>query len=341
MKPSLLLYTIERQVDVSSHVLLDANEHYKQWVNIPTDILKRLHRYPDNSATSLRMTLSQQYCFPFSPNNLFICSGSIEGIDLLIHSLKPDRLYVSTPTYDVYAHRATIHGVTVVRVPFRKDGQPNTSILTKRNNVSDMIVLINPNNPTGDLVKSGTLKRILNDFKGTIVIDEAYIEFAGLDKSLQNFAAKYPNVIILRTFSKAWGLAGVRLGYIIASTEIVKKLKIYQNPYSVNSVAIFAGECALEQKSGLEIEVANTLSRKAILIRKLEKSGVKVKDSSANFITLDIANAHKAYEYLKERRVLTRPRPLIYGGSDCLRITIGSESDLDLFEKLIKEAIYA
>lgn len=336
---TLPLYTTERHADVSKHILLDANEHYRQWVKIPAHILTKLHRYPDRLAVELRAALSQQYCFPFSPDNLFISAGSIEAIDLLIQALKPKCLALSSPTYDVYEQRAIVHGVRVLKVPFRKDGQPNPTLLTGQNNKADMIILINPNNPTGDLVEPETIRRILKKFKGTIVIDEAYIEFAGLDKSLQDFAFRYPNVVVLRTFSKAWGLAGVRLGYVIASPEVVKLLEAYQNPYSVSSIALFSGICALEQKDQLSSEVAKTLSLKRQLIDELEKSGIAAKDSAANFISLEISDASKVSQYLREHGVLTRQKVLTHRGSDGLRVTIGSEEDLIAFERVIKEAM--
>jgi histidinol-phosphate aminotransferase len=337
---ALSFYTSER-TGVSQHILLDANEHYEQWVKIPPSILTNLNRYPSGLAAEFKKNLSQKYCYPFAPKNLFISSGSIEAIDLLIKALKPTGIALNSPTYDVYEHIAQVYEVPVKRIPFLSDGQPNVKELSTLYEKVNMLVLINPNNPTGNLIWPETVTKILNQYRGTVIIDEAYIEYAGLQNSLQHLTLRYTNVIVLRTFSKAWGLAGVRLGYVIARPEVVELLESYQNPYSVNAVAFYSGICALEQRDQLQINVDRVLSSKRQLIKALKEDGIIVKDSAANFITIDIPYyASEIHERLRRQGLLVRLRPIEHAGSDCLRVTIGSPNDIAVFLKAIRETMH-
>src|ERR1700720_4478113 len=122
------IYKTER-MSLRTHVLLDANEHYHQWVNIPNKVLSTLNRYPDKSALALRLALASKYCYPLTPSNIFISSGSIEAIDLLIASYTPKKILINTPSYDVYSLRATAHRVPIDTVPLDKYGQPNINKL--------------------------------------------------------------------------------------------------------------------------------------------------------------------------------------------------------------------
>ncbi|MEK7153560.1 MAG: aminotransferase class I/II-fold pyridoxal phosphate-dependent enzyme, partial [Patescibacteria group bacterium] len=212
MSGVLELYQTERQV-ISNGIMLDANEHYKQWVKVPGTALAGLNRYPDSSAIALRQKLAECYCGEdIQTENILITSGSIEAIDVLIAAYKPSSLILNTPSYDVYKLRADAHGCRCELIPLNSASQPQVDRIIEKATEGSMVVFISPNNPTGKLMDPALVRKVIQKSQGMVVIDEAYIEFAGLQNSMQSLVKEYPNVIILRTFSKAWGLAGIRLG---------------------------------------------------------------------------------------------------------------------------------
>lgn len=337
MYVKIIPYTTERG-NTSHNILLDANEHYEQWVDIPASSLLNLNRYPDQQCKFLSEKLAKTYCRPFTPDQILIASGSIEIIDLLMYSIKPKQLIVNFPCYDVYMSRASVHGIQSKAIPFKDDGQPDADYILSLNNTNDLLILINPNNPTGHLVNSKVIEKIINNFKGTIVIDEAYIEFSGLHKSFQNLIFRSSRVIVLRTFSKAWGLAGVRLGYALSSPAIINKLKQYKNSYSVNSIAIAAGLSALDKIDILNKNVSYILQEKSRLIRDLKHHGIKVYDTSANFVLIDIKNPIIVANMLKDNGVIVRPRQVLNDKS-VLRVTVGSKFDNIHLLSVLKELV--
>lgn len=187
--------------------MLDANENFEQWVKIDWKKIKNLHRYSDNACLALRKKLVQVYLPGFMPENIVIGSGSNELIDLLIRSLvkKGERMVLSEPTYGLYESRATLHK-KVCRKIARYNNKHFLSALKKASQGAKLVVLCSPENPTGELLTGDMLNEIRKWYKGFLVIDEAYIEFAGLEKSLVSFS-KRKKLLVLRTFSKAWGLA--------------------------------------------------------------------------------------------------------------------------------------
>lgn len=323
MSTQSLTYKTER-TNIDNFILLDANEHYKQWVKIPGNALTSLNRYPDKTALKLRTSLAKSYCGPLSPENIFVSSGSIEAIDLLIQSCRPQTIMINTPSYDVYSLRATAHSVKTISIPLFSNGQPDVNSLLANTNNKDMIILINPNNPTGELLDRTTIKHLLDNFTGILIIDEAYIEYSGLEHSMQNLIRSHNNIVIIRTFSKAWGLAGVRLGYVLGNSNIINRLQAFQNPYSVSTVALAAGLAALEQINGLPRHVQRTIRAKNEMLDKLKKIGVNATNTDANFILIPCNDAYEISAALKSEGVLVRPRILPQSKNSFLRVTVGS-----------------
>jgi histidinol-phosphate aminotransferase len=183
------------------------------------------------------------------------------------------------------------------------------------------------------------VRRVIENSKGMVVIDEAYIEFAGLQNSLQFLAMEYPNVIILRTFSKAWGLAGIRLGYVISSEDNIRYLTPYRNAYSVNAVALKIGLSALDQQDELRFQVKRILEYKSDLINQFIEAGVLAHQTDSNFIVLDMPDIHTVHQALRQKDILVRPRPLLGNARQGLRITIGSPAENKAMFDAILEAL--
>ncbi|HEV2403393.1 MAG TPA: aminotransferase class I/II-fold pyridoxal phosphate-dependent enzyme [Candidatus Saccharimonadales bacterium] len=319
--------------------LLDANEHCRQWVKLPVDMLEGLNRYPDRYAVEFRKKLTEHYVPQFGIDNILPTAGSIEAIDLLITALQPSKLIVNVPGYDVYGQRASAHGVITQHVPFISNGQPDVSTIMADADKNSLVILIHPNNPTGKLVTDSIGCDIIDNFPGLVVIDEAYIEYAGLEKSFDHFVLAKSNLIVLRTFSKAWGLAGVRLGYVIAHPALIQRLASYQSIYSVSRFALEAGVCALTQSSQLQAQVAETLGSKRLLYNQLSEAGIPTINTHANFLLINPPNVRKVHRGLQAKSILVRPRKLIYGEEDLLRLTVGSKSENELFYRVLLETI--
>ena len=331
-------YFTERDSRTSS-ILLDANEHYRQWVTLPLDMLEGLNRYPDRHAIEFRKALVGHYTPRFDIDNILPTAGSIEAIDLLMTALRPSKLIVNVPGYDVYEQRASVHGIATQRVPFTPDGQPDVPAIIKCADENSVVVLIHPNNPTGKLVAEQIGQDVIDNFPGLIVIDEAYIEYSGLEVSFERFVLTNPNVIILRTFSKAWGLAGVRLGYVVAHPTLIQRLATAQTIYSVSRFALRAGVCALQQNSLMRTEVIETLENKRLLYNRLFEAGIPAIDSQANFLLINPHDTSKVHRGLADRGILVRPRQLIYGQQDHLRLTVGSETENELLYRVLLETV--
>lgn len=339
MKATLELYQTERQT-IGKSIMLDANEHYTQWVKVPNSALAGLNRYPDSSAMALRQKLAECYCGEdIRAENILITSGSIEAIDVLIAAYKPRNLILNTPSYDVYKLRADAHGCPCEFIPLDSASQPQVDSIIERAQEGSMVVFISPNNPTGKLMNPDLVRKVVETSRGIVVIDEAYIEFAGLQSSMQSFVKEYPNVIVLRTFSKAWGLAGVRLGYIISSEQNIRYLAPYRNAYSVNAVAIAVGLHALDQQDELLLQVQRTLKHKDNLVRQFELAGISVHKTEANFIVLDIHDVPTVHQALRQKSILVRPRPLLGNLRQGLRVTIGSPDENKAMFNAIVEAL--
>ena len=289
-------YTTERD-EHDGAVFLDANESYRQWAQINFNEMPPLNRYPDNNCRALCNALSESYTTMFKPSEILISSGSMELIDVLLRGLCEKGLLLNEPTYQVYETKAQQLGLKVEKVTMNKDFTLNIDGLRKCAPFSDVLLLINPNNPTGSLISKANLEQILSFFEGTVIIDEAYIEFAGLKHSLESFVLTHQNVIVIRSFSKAWGLAGVRLGYALGHQFLINKLSGLKSPYSVSVVAQNIGIQALSQQDKLSEYIYECLMFKRKLLSDLKSRGIHAIDTSANFILIKVASSHLLHEH--------------------------------------------
>lgn len=313
----------------SDAIFLDANENP---FNPP------FNRYPDPHHTLLRQRLAEIKAL--STEQIFLGNGSDEPIDLLVRcfcSPGRDAVLMPNPTYGMYEVAADTNDVSVKKVLLTDDFQLDTTAMLAAIDPNVKIVfLCSPNNPTGNLLDNVSVIQILNEFKGLVVLDEAYIDFAGTESFIGKLK-EYPNLVVLQTLSKAWGLAGIRLGMAFAHKEIIKVLYRVKYPYNLNILTQQAGLTALANQDRIVTWVAELIAGRKKLISALQTMPVqKVFPSDANFVLVRLANASKAYEYLTERKIIARDRSSVALCNDCLRITVGTDAENDALLKELK-----
>lgn len=314
-------------------VFLDANENP---FNEP------YNRYPD----PLQRNLKEKIVLlkDVIPEQIFLGNGSDEPIDLLIRAFcEPgeDNVVSIDPTYGMYQVAAGINNVEVKKVSLTQSFELDSQkLLNSTDEKTKLIFLCSPNNPTGNCLNEKAVLEVVKNFQGIVVLDEAYIDFAP-GKSLLSQLNDYPNLIILQTFSKAWGMAGIRLGMAFATSEIIAVLNKIKYPYNLN---------ILTQQKALELIKNRDKVEKwvKLLIAEREKMKkllsdfpfvVKIFPSDANFILVKMHDARGIYEYLKEEGVIVRDRSKVHLCEDSLRITIGSSDENEQLLKALKELL--
>lgn len=304
-----------------AEVYLDANENpYPSGYN----------RYPDPLQWKVKELLSKQK--GVKAEQIFLGNGSDEAIDLLIRVFcepNQDSVMITEPTYGMYRVCANINAVAIQNVLLTRDYQLDTEGILKTVDASTKIIfLCSPNNPTGNLLKVENIFKVLDHFSGLVVVDEAYIDFAG-DVSLVKKLNNYPNLVILQTFSKAWGLAGLRLGMCFASEAIINLLNKVKYPYNVN---IKTQELAIEALLKVDAKdkaVSEILAERAQLEAALKQISfvTKVYPSDGNFVLAAMKDAPAIYQKLMKRGIIVRDRSTVVLCESSLRITIGTPSE--------------
>ena len=305
----------------NAKVYLDANENP---YNGP------LNRYPDPLQLEVKKQLAKVK--GVAEDCIFLGNGSDEAIDLMYRCLtepKVDNVVAMDPTYGMYKVCADINDVEYRTVSLNEDFSLNAdNILAACDNHTKVIWLCSPNNPTGNALDRGAIEKILKDFEGLVVVDEAYCDFSS-QKPFRTELSKYPNIVVLNTMSKAWGSAGIRLGMAFASKDIIDILNKVKYPYNVN---------ALTQREALELLADPYEVDKWVRTILLERSRVvdaikvlpicrKVYPTDANFVLVEVDDARKTYEYLVDRGIIVRNRNSVHLCNGCLRITIGTKTE--------------
>lgn len=322
-------------------ILMDANENSLGSV-IKDEHNLQLNRYPDPAQNKLREKLADY--LNVNTTNLFFGVGSDEIIDLLIRIFcepKKDSVIIPEPTYGMYKVACDVNDVKTISIPLNRNFQIDvvkTLSVVKQN--TKMIFLCSPNNPTGNLLSKKSVVKILKHFNGIVVIDEAYIDFKE-DKSFISLINKYPNLVITRTFSKAWGLAGIRCGYSIASEFITNLLFKVKAPYNLNKLTANAILSALSnvKKKNKFVEKLNSEREKLISELKQIKEIEKVLPTDANFITFKIKNADEVFAKLANEGVIIRNRSNQLNLENCLRVSVGTPSENKKFITMLKEIL--
>ncbi|TMI71660.1 MAG: histidinol-phosphate transaminase [Bacteroidetes bacterium] len=316
-------------------IFLDANEN-----SLGSPLTKWYNRYPDPHQKELKKAISR--IKNIAAEYIFLGNGSDECIDLLYRIFcepQKDNVIICPPTYGMYKVSANINDVDVREAPLTDDFQLNLAHIEQLvDNNTKLIWICSPNNPTGNSMHRADLEMILNNFNGIVAVDEAYINFSK-HKSLLLELADYPNLVVLQTFSKAWGMAALRLGMAFASQAIIGLLDKVKPPYNVNQATQ-----ELVMKASYEIAQVNLMIRELVgmrdaLARVLVQMPIveKVYPSDANFLLVKIKDAGKVYEHLLNRAIVVRDRSRVQFCEGCLRITIGNEDEITVLVQALKD----
>ncbi|CAM1361724.1 Histidinol-phosphate aminotransferase [Tenacibaculum sediminilitoris] len=308
-----------------AEVYLDANENP----------FGSLNRYPDPQQIAIKERLSE--IKKVNTSQIFIGNGSDEVIDLAFRIFcnpGKNKALTFTPSYGMYGVSAAINDVELIELALDKDFQIDINTLESyfEDENLKLIFICLPNNPTGNCFKGETIEFILSKFKGIVIIDEAYIDFSTKESFISELK-NYPNLIVSQTFSKAWGLASVRVGAAYASQEIIDVYNKVKPPYNVSALNQEAVLNRLDNLAQFEIEKNIILNEKEKLEKQLQEIKLvkKIYTSEANFILIEVTNANELYNELVHQKIITRNRNNLV--SNCIRITIGSEKEN---KKLIK-----
>lgn len=335
-------YTSARDIYESDKgILLDANEN--SWGSTFTEINGlNLNRYPDPHQKDLRHLVGKY--LSIESENLFFGVGSDEIIDLLIRIFcEPgkDKAIIPEPTYGMYKVACDINNVETITVLLNDKFQLDLKEIKNHfdENVK-IIFLCSPNNPTGNLLNKNDVVSLCKELNSIIIVDEAYIDFAGGGALIDEI--KYlPNLIVLRTFSKAWGLAGIRLGYCVANSEVINYLFKVKAPYNINSLTRYALESSLKNSGLKEKYIKGIVKERERLKNQLETSPaiIKVYDSDANFLLIKCKDGKTVQAKLAEKGIIVRDRSTQPMLENCLRISIGNEEENDLLWEEIKKLV--
>lgn len=307
--------------DTADMVFLDANENpFENGVN----------RYPDPQQASVKSVLAQQN--GVEKNQILLGNGSDEVLDLLFRAFcepKIDNVITLPPTYGMYVVLANLNAVENREVLLSNDFQPQLEeIMNAVNENTKMIFLCSPNNPTGNSFSTESVQYLLDNFNGFVVIDEAYIDFSTKASWIQKIK-DFPNLIITQTLSKAYGLAGIRLGICYASAEIITILNKIKPPYNVNELTQQRALQRLSNPIQIKEEINSIIAQRELLLKVLDEVSFvsKIYPTEANFILIKVDNANQRYEELIAKGIVIRNRTTQPLCENTLRLTIGTEEE--------------
>lgn len=315
-------------------VFLDANENA-----LGSPLLKWYNRYPDPMQWKVKEKIS--FIKKLSKENIFLGNGSDEPIDILLRCFcEPamDEVIVMPPTYGMYEVYANVNNVVVNKVPLTKDYQIDLEALENAIKPSTKIIWIcSPNNPTGNSLDMQSIEMILNNFDGLVVIDEAYINFSR-QKSFVADLNDYPNLVVLQTLSKAWGLAGIRIGMAFASKEIISYLNKVKAPYNISVPVQELALKALDEVGQVNDMIKEIVDARNKLVENLLQLDqvVGINPSDTNFLLVQCKQSKKLYDFLLTQGIVVRDRSNVEYCEGCLRITVGNAKENESLLTAIK-----
>lgn len=311
--------------DTAQRIMLDANENS---FGGPLD--EDFSRYPDPQQRPLKQALASLKGVDTA--QIFIGNGSDEAIDLLFRAFvtpSQDNVVLLPPTYGMYGVQANIHGVEIRYAPLGPDFSPDVDAVRKVTDAnSKLLFLCSPNNPTGQCLPEGFVLEMLSDFPGLVVVDEAYVDFSSNGSWLSRLD-EFPNLVVLQTLSKAWGLAGLRIGMAYSNSFVINILNKIKYPYNLNSMTIRLGLKALAKSALVEQKIAQILFERGRLEAALPELDCveQVFPSDANFLLLRVKDADGLYQYLAGKGIIVRNRSRELHCENCLRITVGTADE--------------
>jgi histidinol-phosphate aminotransferase len=313
-------------------IFLDANENA-----YGSPLKSNYNRYPDPLQYKVKKRLSEIKGVP--PRNIFLGNGSDEAIDILFRAFcNPGRDNVITlpPTYGMYEVSANINDVEIRKINLLPDYQLNMEGIAEAIDENTKIIFIcSPNNPTGNSINRADIETILANFNGLVVIDEAYINYSRQKTFIQELT-DYSNLVVLQTLSKAWGLAGLRVGMAFASEEIIEVFNKVKPPYNMNEASQQLTLEALQNVDQVNNWIKESVAEREKLRANLSimPSVITIYPSDANFILVKTENPKEIYQYFVERGIIVRDRSKVELCEGCLRITVGTPQE----NKLLTEA---
>ena len=308
-----------------ANIFLDANEN-----SLGSPLVKWYNRYPDPLQLKVKKKIG--FIKKISVDQIFLGNGSDEAIDLLYRCFcEPgiDEVVIFPPTYGMYEVSANINNVKLNRVPLTEQFQLDLEALEQAIKPSTKIIWIcSPNNPTGNSIDKEAIEMILNNFDGLVVIDEAYINFSR-QKSWLSDLQDYPNLVVLQTLSKAWGLAGIRLGMAFASSEIIGYLNKVKPPYNISEPVQELAIKALDEIGQVNDMIVILVNERQNLVTSLlhQKEVFKIYPSDANFLLVKFKDASGLYKYFVDQGIVVRDRSNVVLCEGCLRITVGTPQE--------------
>ncbi len=330
---NLAPYTTARhEFTGKASVMLDANENA---IGSPvsldaTDKFTTLNRYPDPLQMNLKKRISE--IKNVAVESIFAGNGSDEAIDVLIRIFcEPgiDNIITLPPTYGMYSVCAAINNIKVKEIPLNEQYQMDIQAIADAvDEYTKLIFICSPNNPTGNNIARQDIEIILNNFDGIVVIDEAYINYAR-QKTFSQQIAEHPNLVVMQTFSKAWGLAALRLGLAFASKEIIQLMNNVKYPYNINEATQQLAFQGLKNIMQVNEWTKITIAQREWLETELTQLPFteKVFPSDANFLLVKMKDAQNVFTYLQTKGIIVRNRNTTKGCEGCLRITVGTETE--------------
>lgn len=318
----------------TASVYLDANEN-----SLGSPLLKWYNRYPDPMQWKVKEKISFIKKVPVE--QIFLGNGSDEPIDILYRCFcEPlvDEVIIMPPTYGMYEVSANINNVKIKSVPLTPSFQIDLEQLESAIQPNTKIIWIcSPNNPTGNSLDRQSIEMILNNFDGLVVIDEAYINFSR-QKSFVTDLNEYPNLVVMQTLSKAWGLAGLRMGMAFASNEIIAFMNKVKPPYNISEPVQELALKALEEIGQVNDMIKEIIALRTDLEQQLDKSDLVLNrfPSDANFLLVKFKDPTAVYNYLLQHEIVVRDRSKVQLCEGCLRITVGTKEENDKLINALK-----
>ena len=308
-----------------ARIFLDANEN-----SLGSPLTRWYNRYPDPLQWKLKEAIG--LIKGVDPTNLFLGNGSDECIDLLYRAFcnpGKDNIIINPPTYGMYEVSARINDVQIKKAPLLDNFQ--LDLVHLENLVDDatkIIWICSPNNPTGNAIDREDIEIVLNNFEGLVVVDEAYINFSRHKSFIQELG-DYPNLVVLQTFSKAWGLAGLRLGMAFAAENIIDILNRIKPPYNINQSTQEIALTALQEVGQVNEMIKLIVAMRDELSVQLSSLPfvLKVYPSDANFLLVKMSDAQSVYDHLLREGIVVRNRSNVELCAGCLRITVGTDTE--------------
>ena len=347
-QPGKPLEELQREYGVRNAVKMASNENAlgpsPKAVAAMKKALLKVHRYPDGGCYYLRHKLAK--FLKVAPETLVFGNGSDELLVFAVRAFvgEGDEVLIADPTFLIYEIACSVENARTAKVPMKNFRYDLTEMKNRITDRTKLIFIANPDNPVGTYIDERSLTAFLNAVPTNVVVvlDEAYFEFARVKKDYPDslrLLKKYPNLLVTRTFSKAYGLAGLRVGYAVASPEIVNALNKVREPFNVNLLAQEGAVAALDDRSHLKKTVQLVNEGRRFLTLSLEAMGLRCVDTVTNFVLVDLKReAGPVYEALLRRGVIVRPMNA-WGLGTFIRVTIGTKSDNRRFIESLKKVL--